>query len=310
MGRKSKAQLQGERFGNIVGFVMILFIIAFVISIALAAVFYIGGAIAIAMAIGIPLFLLLSIPHYLVKMNRIQVDAKNSISDYWFSRQEKEELKSLYQDWRDAIAEEERINNEIEQVHEYAAKQSITKNLDGSYSKRTEIGKSITNSLTNLEVQLDLAEDHSIDCWKEYNELASLPYCKWKIDSDKLKERDKLYRKIWGSVISFILMIFIIIIFYVTGYNKMIVVEYVYDLLNQFISLEWFTIGKETALELISHQYFEFLVLLLISSLISLIFYGVINAYSISKNNNFKYSVEEHSSSIDIDEIDDYERIV
>ena len=102
MGRKSKARYQGEVLGLLVSFGIILAIIAFVISLVFSAVFYVGGAIAIAIAIGIPLFLLLSIPYYLVGMNKIKVEVKKSISDYWLSREEKEELKSLYQAWLNA----------------------------------------------------------------------------------------------------------------------------------------------------------------------------------------------------------------
>lgn len=310
MGRKSKARYQGEALGLLVSFGIILAIIAFVISLVFSAVFYVGGAIAIAIAIGIPLFLLLSIPYYLVGMNKIKVEVKKSISDYWLSREEKEELKSLYQAWLNAKEEENRIEDEIKKLHDYADEQGVSKNIDGSYSRRSEVGKSIINSLTNLENELDLAKDYSLMCWKEYKDLASTPYYKWKADSNKLRERDKFYRKVWVSLISLIFIICIAITLYITGYNKIIAIDYINNLLNRFISHEWFSIGKETALGLLSHQYFEIVVLLFISSLVSIIFYGVANAYSISKNNRFKYSVERPSSCIDIDEIDDYERTV
>ena len=310
MGRKSKAQYQGEVLGLLVSFGIILAIIAFVISLVFSAVFYVGGAIAIAIAIGIPLFLLLSIPYYLIGMNKIKVEVKKSISDYWLSREEKEELKSLYQAWLNAKEEENRIENEIKKLHDYADEQGVNKNIDGSYSRRSEVGKSIINSLTNLENELDLAKDYSLMCWEEYKDLASTPYYKWKADSNKLRERDKFYRKVWVSLISLIFIICIAITLYITGYNKIIAIDYINNLLNRFISHEWFSVGKETALGLLSHQYFEFVVLLFISSLASIIFYGVANTYSISKNNRFKYSVERPSSCIDIDEIDDYERTV
>lgn len=310
MGRKSKAQYQGEVLGLLVSFGIILAIIAFVISLVFSAVFYVGGAIAIAIAIGIPLFLLLSIPYYLIGMNKIKVEVKKSISDYWLSREEKEELKSLYQAWLNAKEEENRIENEIKKLHDYADEQGVNKNIDGSYSRRSEVGKSIINSLTNLENELDLAKDYSLMCWEEYKDLASTPYYKWKADSNKLRERDKFYRKVWVSLISLIFIICIAITLYITGYNKIIAIDYINNLLNRFISHEWFSVGKETALGLLSHQYFEFVVLLFISSLVSIIFYGVANTYSISKNNRFKYSVERPSSCIDIDEIDDYERTV
>lgn len=310
MGRKSKARYQGEVLGLLVSFGIILAIIAFVISLVFSAVFYVGGAIAIAIAIGIPLFLLLSIPYYLVGMNKIKVEVKKSISDYWLSREEKEELKSLYQAWLNAKEEENRIEDKIKKLHDYADEQGVSKNIDGSYSRRSEVGKSIINSLTNLENELDLAKDYSLMCWEEYKDLASTPYYKWKADSNKLREKDKFYRKVWVSLISLIFIICIASTLYITGYNKIIAIDYINNLLNRFVSHEWFSIGKETALGLLSHQYFEFVTLLFISSLVSIIFYGVANKYSISKNNRFKYSVERPSSCIDMDEIDDYERIV
>ena len=310
MGRKSKARYQGEVLGLLVSFGIILAIIAFVISLVFSAVFYVGGAIAIAIAIGIPLFLLLSIPYYLVGMNKIKVEVKKSISDYWLSREEKEELKSLYQAWLNAKEEENRIEDKIKKLHDYADEQGVSKNIDGSYSRRSEVGKSIINSLTNLENELDLAKDYSLMCWEEYKDLASTPYYKWKADSNKLREKDKFYRKVWVSLISLIFIICIASTLYITGYNKIIAIDYINNLLNRFVSHEWFSIGKETALGLLSHQYFEFVTLLFISSLVSIIFYGVANKYSISKNNRFKYSVERPSSCIDMDEIDDYERTV
>ena len=310
MGRKSKARYQGEALGLLVSFGIILAIIAFVISLVFSAVFYVGGAIAIAIAIGIPLFLLLSIPYYLVGMNKIKVEVKKSISDYWLSREEKEELKSLYQAWLNAKEEENRIEDKIKKLHDYADEQGVSKNIDGSYSRRSEVGKSIINSLTNLEDELDLAKDYSLMCWEEYKDLASTPYYKWKADSNKLREKDKFYRKVWVSIISLIFIICIASTLYITGYNKIIAIDYINNLLNRFVSHEWFSIGKETALGLLSHQYFEFVALLFISSLVSIIFYGVANKYSISKNNRFKYSVERPSSCIDMDEIDDYERTV
>ncbi|QTO01816.1 hypothetical protein [Aggregatibacter sp. 2125159857] len=310
MGRKSKARYQGEVLGLLVSFGIILAIIAFVISLVFSAVFYVGGAIAIAIAIGIPLFLLLSIPYYLVGMNKIKVEVKKSISDYWLSREEKEELKSLYQAWLNAKEEENRIEDKIKKLHDYADEQGVSKNIDGSYSRRSEVGKSIINSLTNLENELDLAKDYSLMCWEEYKDLASTPYYKWKADSNKLREKDKFYRKVWVSLISLIFIICIASTLYITRYNKIIAIDYINNLLNRFVSHEWFSIGKETALGLLSHQYFEFVALLFISSLVSIIFYGVANKYSISKNNRFKYSVERPSSCIDMDEIDDYERTV
>ena len=310
MGRKSKARYQGEVLGLLVSFGIILAIIAFVISLVFSAVFYVGGAIAIAIAIGIPLFLLLSIPYYLVGMNKIKVEVKKSISDYWLSREEKEELKSLYQAWLNAKEEENRIEDKIKKLHDYADEQGVSKNIDGSYSRRSEVGKSIINSLTNLEDELDLAKDYSLMCFEEYKDLASTPYYKWKADSNKLREKDKFYRKVWVSIISLIFIICIASTLYITGYNKIIAIDYINNLLNRFVSHEWFSIGKETALGLLSHQYFEFVALLFISSLVSIIFYGVANKYSISKNNRFKYSVERPSSCIDMDEIDDYERTV
>ena len=310
MGRKSKARYQGEVLGLLVSFGIILAIIAFVISLVFSAVFYVGGAIAIAIAIGIPLFLLLSIPYYLVGMNKIKVEVKKSISDYWLSREEKEELKSLYQAWLNAKEEDNRIEDKIKKLHDYADEQGVSKNIDGSYSRRSEVGKSIINSLTNLEDELDLAKDYSLMCWEEYKDLASTPYYKWKADSNKLREKDKFYRKVWVSIISLIFIICIASTLYITGYNKIIAIDYINNLLNRFVYHEWFSIGKETALGLLSHQYFEFVALLFISSLVSIIFYGVANKYSISKNNRFKYSVERPSSCIDMDEIDDYERTV
>lgn len=310
MGRKSKARYQGEVLGLLVSFGIILAIIAFIISLVFSAVFYVGGAIAIAIAIGIPLFLLLSIPYYLVGMNKIKVEVKKSISDYWLSREEKEELKSLYQAWLNAKEEENRIEDKIKKLHDYADEQGVSKNIDGSYSRRSEVGKSIINSLTNLENELDLAKDYSLMCWEEYKDLASTPYYKWKADSNKLREKDKFYRKVWVSLISLIFIICIASTLYITRYNKIIAIDYINNLLNRFVSHEWFSIGKETALGLLSHQYFEFVALLFISSLVSIIFYGVANKYSISKNNRFKYSVERPSSCIDMDEIDDYERTV
>ena len=310
MGRKSKARYQGEVLGLLVSFGIILAIIAFVISLVFSAVFYVGGAIAIAIAIGIPLFLLLSIPYYLVGMNKIKVEVKKSISDYWLSREEKEELKSLYQAWLNAKEEENRIEDKIKKLHDYADEQGVSKNIDGSYSRRSEVGKSIINSLTNLENELDLAKDYSLMCWEEYKDLASTPYYKWKADSNKLREKDKFYRKVWVSLISLIFIICIASTLYITRYNKIIAIDYINNLLNRFVSHEWFSIGKETALGLLSHQYFEFVALLFISSLVSIIFYGVANKYSISKNNRFKYSLERPSSCIDMDEIDDYERTV
>ena len=310
MGRKSKARYQGEVLGLLVSFGIILAIIAFVISLVFSAVFYVEGAIAIAIAIGIPLFLLLSIPYYLVGMNKIKVEVKKSISDYWLSREEKEELKSLYQAWLNAKEEENRIEDKIKKLHDYADEQGVSKNIDGSYSRRSEVGKSIINSLTNLGNELDLAKDYSLMCWEEYKDLASTPYYKWKADSNKLREKDKFYRKVWVSIISLIFIICIASTLYITGYNKIIAIDYINNLLNRFVSHEWFSIGKETALGLLSHQYFEFVALLFISSLVSIIFYGVANKYSISKNNRFKYSVERPSSCIDMDEIDDYERTV
>ena len=236
MGRKSKARYQGEVLGLLVSFGIILAIIAFVISLVFSAVFYVEGAIAIAIAIGIPLFLLLSIPYYLVGMNKIKVEVKKSISDYWLSREEKEELKSLYQAWLNAKEEENRIEDKIKKLHDYADEQGVSKNIDGSYSRRSEVGKSIINSLTNLGNELDLAKDYSLMCWEEYKDLASTPYYKWKADSNKLREKDKFYRKVWVSIISLIFIICIASTLYITGYNKIIAIDYINNLLNRFVS--------------------------------------------------------------------------
>lgn len=302
MARKRKSSSDAEA----VGAAGALFICFFFIIAAFIAFIFIGGAIAVAIAVGIPTVLLLSIPLYTFKKNRIKVDPKVSISDYWLSKEEKEDFILRHTDWLASESEVSEIEAKIEEIHSYATEQGLSKNIDGSYSRRSAAGKSVIASLTELQEELEEAEESNRRCWRLYQRIALKPQRDWLEDKNKLQERDLFQRKTWTSVIGLVFLGVVSYVLYVTGYMQIISIEYIKNPLMKLVSNDWFFMGKDTIISLLSHQYFKPVVALLISSVITWIFVVILKVYHILENNKFEYSVEE-PPKVSIENIDDYE---
>jgi hypothetical protein len=127
----------------------------------------------IFLSIATPIILLVGYFYSKSKFNEIGKNLSNSVSDFWLTDKEKEQYKDTYDEYNKAL-------NIIEKAHKKAEKANISKNKDGSYSLRSNLGKEISHTLEesepfrdSLESDLDDFQQTPLNKWKSFNEHAS-----------------------------------------------------------------------------------------------------------------------------------------
>ncbi len=95
-----------------------------------------------------------------------------SISDFWLNQDQKEHFLSLN-------CEINKRHSEINRLHQEAIKQNISKNIDGSYSNKSQNGKNINEKLKENQKGLYEME-------REFDELDRLPANKYELFKKEL----------------------------------------------------------------------------------------------------------------------------
>lgn len=288
MGRKSKKQKEAEAMGALAAF-------GLVVALLIAILYFIGAVALVVIAVGIPLWFLLQIPYFAWKKSRVKVTVKTSIADYWLSQEEKDDLKERLENWRSERKVVKGIEQQIEELHQYAEEQGLSQNIDGSYSRRTEEGKAASNQLAKLEARLEEAKDQKKLAWSNYYELADKPRQEWEEDTPLLQERELFRRRFSTALVSLVLWV-IGVAFFASDISR----EY----------LQWAVDFLNGALEMINKEdpmtVDPVFVAMLYSSVVAFILSKLLKFYHTSANNEFTHPVEQPPRVEPDENIDEY----
>lgn len=144
----------------------------------------------------VPIVILLAIPYFVWQNYKIKLEPKNQMSDYWLSEFQKELYRSRLADWSELYDELKVIEENMQEVHLYAQSHNLSRNMDGSYSRRSEMGKRVMNMLDELETRKKIQEEKEQEAYERFCFWKEKPQAEWKLDEYKFKEKDFLLRKI------------------------------------------------------------------------------------------------------------------
>lgn len=161
--------------------------------------------------LGLPIWFSLKIPYYLWKKSQIKTG--NSIADYWLSEAEKEKFREYDDGWKLYVRKEKDIKSKIEEIHQYAQSINLSPNVDGSYARRTEEGKTVMNQLNKLEKELQEYQDDESYWWDKAWDLSVSPRDRWEEDFNNHKMKDFYRRGILTSISAVILWVSLILAF-------------------------------------------------------------------------------------------------
>lgn len=163
----------------------------------------------------IPIVLLLLIPYYiwLRYTIRTKLKEKPSISSYWLSEDEKVLYKSSQNKVHVSTDNINEIKTKIERIHQYARDNNVKKNVDGAYSRRSDVGKEVVNALDDLSKQLNQEKYNFLNAKNQLTSLCDKPLMEWTRDKQFLQKKDKLSRRIKVILQSFV---FALILFFIT----------------------------------------------------------------------------------------------
>jgi hypothetical protein len=118
-----------------------------------------------------------------------------SIADFWLSLDEKERFKRLNLELIYRY-------DSIEYLHKQAVKHNVSKNQNGNYSNRSNMGKTINEKLKEFRNGLSAIE-------REFNELKSKPSKQW---DSFISEMSSDYGVLYSSIVSISTFILLIVI--------------------------------------------------------------------------------------------------
>lgn len=137
----------------------------------------------------VPIIFLLGFLRFWIKQIRVPLESKKNIDDYWLTEQEKEEFvnyENTIDEYRDYRWE---ARQKINELHEEAEENNLSKNVDGTYSKRTEVGKRIGLAIEKYNRQRDEYWDIIWDEMKKQRKLSYLPCERWLEDNNLYQQK-------------------------------------------------------------------------------------------------------------------------
>jgi hypothetical protein len=135
-----------------------------------------------------------------IVITKKEIDKQNnnhlnySISDFWLNLDEKERFKKLNLELIYRY-------DSIEYLHSQAVKHNVSKNKNGNYSNRSNMGKTINEKLKEFKTGLSSIE-------REFNELKSKPSKDW---DSFISEMSSDYGVLYASMVSMLSFIILII---------------------------------------------------------------------------------------------------
>lgn len=156
MGKKSTSEKIGEGVGTVVGLALVAIVIVLVIAmVALPFVLFFGTII------------------YAFRFSSSKRKLNNDLGDFWLSQEDRTDFKrkfSALQECTNLIEDAERRGNEA----------GISRNMDGSFSARSNLGKEIRQIFSKykpakqkLTAQLNQLQHVPLERWKQFNSKAS-----------------------------------------------------------------------------------------------------------------------------------------
>lgn len=133
-----------------------LYVFAYLIAAALAVIFIVAT----------PIVLIGGSLHYKSKIKTKYSNLKGTKSDFWLSPEEKQRFAKVATALGAAI-------NSINKIKERGREEGLSKNRDGSFSRRSKRGKEINVAIEKCQTIID-------GNISEYSQLKKLPQARWK----------------------------------------------------------------------------------------------------------------------------------
>lgn len=131
-----------------------------------AAILFFGFIIVLVLVSISPIFILLYGLFYTIKFCIAYQKVNKNYSDFWLNESEKAEFNKTFEMWLE-------YDNEIDKLHSLASRHNVSINANGSYSRRSKIGKQVQDRLDDItDIWLETKQQ------KEYFEY--LPHSRWK----------------------------------------------------------------------------------------------------------------------------------
>jgi hypothetical protein len=128
-------------------------------------IFLLAIAVLILIALATPIVLIFGYMYNKVKAGEIKKRISGTMSDFWFNKSEKDEFK-------EKVNQLIQVNGIIEKANEKGTNAGITRNKDGSFSARSNLGKEIRATLEKYEPVKSSLGNYLYD-------LQNLPLSRW-----------------------------------------------------------------------------------------------------------------------------------
>jgi len=155
------------------------------VGIALLIVF----AVLILIAIATPIIIISGYAYNFIKGNSIKKYLRGDISDFWLNSSEKINFKKKVNNFY-------KVNKIIDDANKKGEDEGISRNQDGSFSARSNLGKELKNIIARHEpIQQSLRE--------EIQQLQLLPYARWSEFNSYIKNADACILSLlaWGGTL-------------------------------------------------------------------------------------------------------------
>ena len=177
---------------------VVFYLIIAALVIAFAAFFF---------TIATPIAILIVYIYCSIKARKISISGDKECSDYWIDAENKYRFVSLNIEADILRSQLNSYNRKKDNIHKFAEENNISKNLDGRYSRRSNLGKEVVSKLDYIEGKIqEITDEIKENSWK-LSTIRNSPKDKWLSDFLKLQEKDMYCRYKISSMISFILWI-------------------------------------------------------------------------------------------------------
>lgn len=181
----------------------IIMLVLIVVALIAAVVIFLFSVVVIATPI-----LILSVYIFCsIKARKIVTVENAEYSDYWIGEESKNRFVSLSRENEILRNEINKCEERIREVCRIADENNISKNLDGMYSRRSNLGKKIVAQLEGIDEEMRIIKNRIRVNDSNLLEIINYPQDKWYSDFCRLKEKDMYSRYKKSSLICFTLWV-------------------------------------------------------------------------------------------------------
>jgi TonB family protein len=141
-------------------------------------------------ALVVPIIMIIYYVYASIQNQVRTADLTGSINDYWLNKEEQLEYKNIYEERR-------YVASLIRNAKAKARENNISKNEDGTFSKRSKLGKEIQSTLEKYEPELDEIE-------LEQFKLEYLPQSKW----EEIHKYEPKIKALLGAFVVYVVTLF------------------------------------------------------------------------------------------------------